>query len=87
MAPPGPSATALVRGFLVLLFQVHLGVPLSLVAPCELASAELAREGLLAGVRTDVRREVVAATEGPHADAALEGFVSRVDAQVARQLV
>lgn len=87
MAPPGPSATPLVRGFLVLLFQVHLGVPLPLVAPCKLASAELAGEGLLAGVRADVRRQMVAATEGSHADAALEGFVSRVDAKVARQLV
>lgn len=55
MAPPCPSATALVREFLVFLFQVHLGVPLSLVAPRKLASAELTREGLLASVRADVR--------------------------------
>lgn len=55
VAPPCPSTTALVRGFLVFLFQVHLGVPLSLVAPRKLASAELAREGLLAGVCADVR--------------------------------
>lgn len=55
MAPPCPCATALVHGFLVFLFQVHLGVPLSLIAPRKLASAELTREGLLAGVRADVR--------------------------------
>lgn len=55
VAPPCPSAIALVHGFLVFLFQVHLGVPLSLIAPRKLASAELTREGLLAGVRADVR--------------------------------
>lgn len=87
MVPPCPSTAALVRGFLVLLFEVHLGVPLSLVAPRKLASTEFARERLLAGVCADVCGEMVTATEGPHADAALEGFVSCVDAQVPRQLI
>lgn len=55
VVPPCPSTTALVRGFLVLLFEVHLGVPLSLVTPRKLASTEFARERLLAGVCADVR--------------------------------
>lgn len=79
--------TPLVGRLLVLLFEVHLGVSLTLVAPGELASTELAGEGLLARVRADVCGQVVAAAKGAHADATLKGFVTCVDAQVARQFV
>ena len=85
MAPRRP--TALVGRLLVLLFQVNLGVPLSLVAPGKLASTELAGEGLLACVRADVRGQVVTPAEGAHAYSALEGFVTCVDAKVTRELV
>jgi len=66
---------------------VNLHVPPPLVTPGELPPALVAGEGLLPGVRADVRGEVVAAAEVPHADAALERFVARVDAQVSTQLV
>lgn len=62
-------------------------MPLLLVGPRELAAARLAREGLLARVRSDVRGEVVRAREGSHADAALEGLLAGVDADVAREFV
>ncbi|TNN74315.1 hypothetical protein EYF80_015558 [Liparis tanakae] len=67
--------------------DVNLCVSLSLVAPGKLASTELTGEGLLARVRADVCGQVVAPTEGAHAYSALEGFVTCVDAEVARELV
>lgn len=62
-------------------------MPPPLVTPGELSPALVAGEGFLPGVRADVRGEVVAAAEVPHADAALEWFVAGVDAQVPAQLV
>ncbi len=44
-------------------------------------------EGLLSSVSACVRREVVAAAEAAHADAALERLCGGVDAHVARQLI
>ncbi len=46
---------------------------------------EVTGEGLLSSVSACVRREVVAAAEAAHADAALERLVAGVDAHVARQ--
>lgn len=85
MAPCRP--TALVGWLLVLLFQVNFCVSLSLVTPGKLASTELTGEGFLARVRADVCGQVVAPAEGAHAYSALEWFVTRVDAQVTRELV
>lgn len=85
MAAGRPAA--LVCLLLVLLLQVDLCVSLSLVAPGELASTKLAGEGFLARVRADVCGEVVAPAEGPHAYSALERLVTRVDAEVTRELV
>ena len=79
--------TALVSGLLVLLFEVNLGVSLSLVAPRKLASTELAGEGFLSRVRADVGGQVVAPAEGAHAYPTLEGFVPGVDTEVTRQFV
>ena len=58
-----------------------------LVASGEFSAAVVARERFLAGVRTYVRGEVVAATERAHADATLERLLSGVDSDVARQFV
>lgn len=69
------------------MLEVHLGVALALIAASKLASTEVAGERLLAGVRADVRGQVVAAAERAHADAALEGLMACVDAQVTRELV
>ena len=66
---------------------MNLGVSFALVAPRELTATEITGEGLLSGVRADVRGEVVAAAKVPHADPALERFVSRVDPDVSGQLV
>ncbi len=60
---------------------------LSFVAPRELSPAKVAGERLLAGVRADVGRQVVAATKVPHAYPTLEGFVASVDADVSGELV
>lgn len=73
--------------FPLLLPQVDLGVSLPLVAPSELAAAEVAGERLLSRVRADVRGEVVAAAEVPHADPTLEGLVAGVDADVSGEFV
>lgn len=62
-------------------------MPLAFIAPGKLSPTDVAGEGLLARVGTDVGGEVVAAAEVAEADAALEGFVARVDAQVAIELV
>lgn len=69
------------------LLQVHLGVSLLLVAPCELAAALITAERLLAGVRPNVGGQVVAPGEGAHADATLKGLLTSVDADVPRQFV
>lgn len=69
------------------LLEVYLGVPLLLVRARELSAAHVTGERLLAGVRPDVRGEVVGAAEGPHADPALEGLLACVDSDVPRQLV
>lgn len=60
---------------------------LHLVAAGELPAAQLAPERLLAGVRPDVRRQVVAPAEHTLADLALERLLARVDPEVPGQLV
>lgn len=78
-------------GHLALLFQpllqVHLGVPLLLVAPRELAAAHVAREGLLPRMRPDVRRQMIGARERAHTDAALKRFLTRVYPDVSGKFV
>lgn len=69
------------------LLQVNLAVSLLLVAPGKPAATVVTGEGLLPRVRPDVRGQVVAAAEVPQADAALEGLVAGVDAQVAVQFI
>lgn len=85
MAPSCP--TVLVSWLLVLLFQVHLCMSLSLVASGKLASTELTGEGFLTCVCANVCGQVVTPAEGAHAYSALEGFVTRVDAKVTCELV
>lgn len=62
-------------------------MPLAFIAPGKLSPTDVAGEGLLARVGTDVGGEVVAAAEVAHADAALEGLLACVDADVAGELV
>lgn len=69
------------------LLQVHLGVPLLLVASGELSAALITAERLLAGVSPDVGSEMVAPGEGAHADPTLEWLLPGVDAYVSRELV
>lgn len=69
------------------LLEVHLRVTLLLVAPGELSAALITAERFLAGVRTYMGGEVVAARERAHADATLERFLSGVNAYVPRELV
>lgn len=60
------------RATTALRLGVHLRVPFALIGTGEFATADLAAEGLLAGVRADVGRQVVTSREGSHADAALK---------------
>lgn len=60
---------------------------LALVTACKLAAANVTGEGLLTGVCADVSGEVVAAAEVAHADAALERFLARMNADVACELI
>lgn len=86
----GISAASVPRDLSLLLhplLEVHLRVPLLLVAARELPTADVAGEGLLARMRSDVRREVVRPAEGPHADPALEGLLARVYPYVPGELV
>lgn len=69
------------------LLKVHLAVPFLFIAAREAAAAHVAGKRLLARVSAHVRGEVVAAAKVAEADAALEGFVAGVDAQVAIELV
>lgn len=69
------------------LLQVNFCVSFLLVGSCKLTTACVTAEGLFAGVRPDVGGEVVRSRERSHADAALERFLSRVDANVTRQLI
>ena len=71
----------------LLLFQVYASVPFPLVAPGEPFAADVAGERLLPGVSPGVGGEVVATAEAAQTDAALEGFVARVDADVPVELV
>lgn len=66
---------------------VNFCVPPSFVAPRKLPAAEVTGEGLLARVRANVSREVVAPTEAAHADAALKRLVPGVDTHVSRELI
>lgn len=60
---------------------------LPLVAPGELAAAEVAGERLFSRVCANVSGEVVAAAEVTHTDPALERLVSSVDPDVSGQFV
>ena len=82
-----PGRPALGPRLLLLLPQVDPHVSPPLVTSGKPPPTLLAGEGLLAGVRADVRGQVVAAAEAAHADAALERLVAGVDAEVAAQLV
>jgi len=69
------------------LFQVHLSVAFLLVGSGELASAGVASEGFLARMRPYMRRQVVRPRKSPHANAALERFLSGVNADVAGEFI
>lgn len=60
---------------------------LLLVAPGELPAADVAGERFFAGVRSDVRGEVVGSGEGPHAYPALKRLLTGVDPDVSGELV
>lgn len=60
---------------------------LPFVTPGKLAATVVTGKGLLPGVGSDVRREVVAPAEVSHADPTLEGLVARVDSNVPGQLI
>lgn len=85
MTPRCP--TALLCLFLVLLFQMNLCMSLSLITSGKLASTELTGEGFLTCVCANVRGQMVTPAEGSHAYSALEGLVTRVDAEVTRELI
>ena len=51
-------------------------VALLLIGAGEFSSADITDEGFLSGVGSNVGGQVVAATEGPHADATLEGLLT-----------
>lgn len=57
-------------------------MPLPLVATGEALAAHVAGERLLPSVSPGVRGQVVATAEAAQADATLERFVARVDANV-----
>lgn len=86
-APGCAGLRGLLSGLFLLLPEVNLHVPPPLVTPGKLSPALVAGERFLPSVRADVRGEVVTAAEVPHTDAALEGFVASVDAQVPAQFV
>ena len=48
----------------------------SLDSPRELSSADITNERFFSGVCSDVRGQMVAATKGAHADAALERLLT-----------
>lgn len=60
---------------------------LPLITPGKLSATVVTGEGLLTGVGTDVRGEVVTAAEVAHADPTLEGLMPSVDSDVPCQLV
>lgn len=66
---------------------VDLGVPLALIAAGKLASTLTTGEWFLTSVCSNVCGQVVTAAEATHADAALEGLLTRVHAHVARQFI
>lgn len=66
----------------LLLFQVYASVPFPLVAPGETFATDIAGKRLLSGVSPGVGGKVIATAETAQTDAALEGFVARVDADV-----
>ena len=68
-------------------FRAYLGMSFLLVTSGKLAATEITRKWLLPRMRSNVRGEVVAATEGAHANATLERLLSGVYPDVASQLV
>lgn len=66
---------------------MHPTVPFPFVAPGKAFAAHVARKGFLAGVSAGVRGQMVTSAEAPQTDAALERFVSRVDADVPVELI
>jgi len=66
---------------------VYLGVALTLVATRELAPAQVTREWLFSGMRSQVRRQVVGAAERPRTHHTLERFLTGVNSDVTRQLI
>lgn len=57
---------------------------LPLITSSKLSATNVTGKWLLSCVCADVRSQVVAPAEVPHANAALEWFLSRVDADVPR---
>jgi hypothetical protein len=47
-----------------------------LILPRELSSTDITNERFFSGVGSNVRRQVIASTEGSHADATLEGLLT-----------
>lgn len=62
-------------------------MPLAFITPGKLSPTNVAGEGFLPCVGTDVGGEVVTAAEVAHADATLEGLLASVDANVAGELI
>lgn len=83
----GVVAAAAVLFLLYPLLEMDLGVAFLLVGSGELAAADVAGEGFLAGVGADVGGEVVGAAEGSHADPALEGLLTGVDPDMSGEFV
>lgn len=66
---------------------MHPAVPFPFVAPGKAFAAHITGKGFLTGVSAGVCGEMVASAEAPQTDAALERFVSRVDADVPVELI
>lgn len=66
---------------------MHAVVALPFVAAGEPSTARAAREGSFAGVRPDVRCEVVASAKRSVADGADERLLTGVNSEVTRQLI
>ena len=66
---------------------VYFGVPFALVRSRKATTARLARVRLFAGVRSNVRRQVIGTRKTSHADLTLKRLLTRVRSHVTRQLV
>lgn len=73
--------------FLDALLQVHFGVSFLFVGPGKLTTAHITAKRFFAGMRTNVRRQVIGTRKRTHTYATLKRFLAGMDANVSRQLI